>query len=84
MSSKQQPWRSQLEQAVYMITTQRGIHGEIIQKKFPADGVIYVRLYDDTGNEEWSLVEPGIDYDSAYSILQRPANRLRDGETRGF
>ena len=84
MRTKQQPWRSQLEQAVYMITTQRGIHGEIIQKKFPADGIIYVRLYDDAGNEEWSLVEPGIDYDSAYAILQQPANRLRDGETRGF
>lgn len=74
----------QLEQAVKQVAKQHGLHAEITQKRFPAEGVVYVRLFDDDGHEEWSLIDPSRNYDTAFLALQRSAIRMERGGDFGF
>ena len=74
----------QLQQAVQTVAQQHGVHAEIIQKRFPAEGIVYVRLFDDDGHEEWTLLDPDRDYDKAFVSLQRSAIRLERGGNLGF
>ena len=69
--------------AAEIISGIRGITAEIVQKKFPAEGVIYARLYTDDGREEWTLLDPNSDYDKAFATLIHSANRLRKDDDRG-
>jgi hypothetical protein len=62
-----------------MVTAMHNIHAELVQKRWPAEGIVYVRLYDDAGHEEWALLEQGCDYDKAFVILQTAALRLGGG-----
>lgn len=69
---------SDINRAVRMITAQRNVQAEVIRKPWPAEGIVYVKLYrgDD---EEWTLLTDGCDYDTAYVSLQQAANRLGTG-----
>lgn len=66
-----------INKAVEIVTAQRGLHAETVQKKWPAEGIVYVRLFNDEGGEEWVLLERGREYDATYTALQRAANRLK-------
>ena len=69
--------------AAEIISGMRNINAEIVQKKFPAEGIIYARLYTDDGREEWTLLDPDSDYDKAFAMMMRSANRLREDDDRG-
>lgn len=74
-----------IERAVQDVTQRapRPIHGEIIRKEWPADGIVYVRLYTDGGRAEWALLETGSSYDKAYAMLLEPARRILGGGNCG-
>ena len=80
-------WDGQIERAAKMISDIADVHVEIVQKKFPAEGVIYARLYTDDGREEWTLLDPSSDsdYDKAFATLSHSAKRLkREDVGHGF
>lgn len=59
------------------------IQADIIRKQWPADGIVYVRLYTDDGREEWVLLDADCAYEKAIAMLRTPVDRLEGNNAHG-
>ena len=80
--NKHRNWKDPIDQAAEDIARQYApclLKAEVIHKEWPADGIVYVRLYTVDGMEEWALLDRDCDYDKAYAMLLPQAERLISG-----
>lgn len=83
--NKHRTWKDPIDQAAEDIARQYApclLKAEVIHKEWPADGIVYVRLYDAEGGEEWVLLDRDCDYDKAYAMMLPQAERLVSGGGR--
>ena len=77
--NKHRTWKDPIDQAAEDIARQYApclLKAEVVHKEWPADGIVYVRLYDAEGGEEWVLLDRDCDYDKAFAMMLPRLNGL--------